>query len=534
MKERGKSGSKAGSNGSNKIYRKLSNMVSNKFSSKERKDLSYRTKLTSFFLLAIAITILVGLYNYISSQMLMQDMTDLLNKSQELTALYKEVDEIQSDLEVYLSTRSSDSLQSFYNHSNSISYNNSILKADTDYTDRGVRITNLTGMIDHYLKILDETIVDKRNRKISDYTAGYQQAVKEYNYIGSYIKEIMSTDLSDSAEKYIDIRREADRSSILSYTMFGISFALILVLIVLFSYEITRPITKLSAYAKEVSSGNFEVDISEEGTSSEIRVLYRAFGKMTRSIKKYINELKEKERLERVLIQEKYDNLKMKNALHEAELLALQSQVNPHFIFNSINIGAKVAMLQGDSVTCEYLENFADIFRYNLKGLDYNATLSDEVNNVMAYMSLLTTRFGDFIEFRTDIPEDPEIKDFIIPRMTLQPLTENAYIHGISKLEEGGIIELSVRKEEERVIIIVSNSGDHFPEEAIQLILNRKWKHEKNEKQKGHTTGIGMDNVLKRLRLFYDDYNVMNIISKDGVTKVILSLPFVNRREEDM
>ena len=302
---------------------------------RKRRDLSYRTKLTSFFLLATAITIIVGLYNYISSRMLMEDMTDLLNKSQELTALYKEVDEIQNDLEVYLSTRSSESLQSFYNHSNSISSDNDILKQDAEYSDRGVRIMNLTGMIEHYLKTLDETIVDKRNRKISDYTKGYQQAVKEYNFIGSYIKEIMSSDLSDSAQRYQEIQTEANNSTVLSYTMFGISFALILVIIVLFSYEITRPITKLSSYAKEVSEGNFEVDITEEGTSSEIRVLYRAFSKMTKSIREYIDELKEKERLERVLIQEKYDNLKMKNALHEAELLALQSQVNPHFILNS-------------------------------------------------------------------------------------------------------------------------------------------------------------------------------------------------------
>lgn len=501
---------------------------------KKRRDFSYRTKLTSFFLLATAITILVGFYNYISSQMLMEDMTDLLNKSQELTSLYKEVDEIQNDLEVYLATRSSDSLQSFYNHSNSISSDNNILKQDAEYTDRGVRIKNLTGMIDHYLKVLDETIVDKRNRKISDYSKGYQQSVKEYNYIGSYIKEIMSTDLSDSALRYQEIRREANNSTVLSYTMFGISFALILVIIVLFSYEITRPITKLSSYAKEVSEGNFEVDIAEEGTSSEIRVLYRAFSKMTKSIREYIDKLKEKERLERVLIQEKYDNLKMKNALHEAELLALQSQVNPHFIFNSINIGAKVAMLQGDSVTCEYLENFADIFRYNLKGLDYNASLSEEVNNVSSYMSLLTTRFGDFVTFHMDIPEDPEVLEFKMPRMTLQPLTENAYIHGISKLEEGGAIELKVTKEKDRVKIIISNTGDHFPPDAIDRILNKKSKTVKKQEQRGHTTGIGMDNVLKRLRLFYDKKDVMDIVSKDGITKVILLLPINNKREMEI
>ncbi len=500
---------------------------------KKKQGFTYRTKLIGFFLLATVITTLVGLYNYTSSRVIMKNMTDLLNKSQELTTVYNELDQIQNNLEVYLSTRSSDSLQAFYDYSNSIAYYNSILKADAGYTDRGIKIKNLTGMIDHYLKILDETVMDKRNRKINEYTSGYQEAVEEYNYIGNYIQEIMSTDLSDSAQKYIEIQKEADRTSMINYFLFGIAVILISFIIILFSIEITKPISKLVSYAREVSDGNFDVDISDEKTSGEISILYQTFHRMTVSIKEYVNELKEKQRLERILNEEKVDNLKMKNALHEAELLALQSQVNPHFIFNSINIGAKVAMLQGDTVTCDYLENFADIFRYNLKGLDYNATLQEEMDNVAAYMSLLTTRFGDVIDFRLSAPDDDSIREFILPRMTLQPLVENAYIHGVSKLEEGGIIELKVTKEAERLFIVISNTGEEFPEETIETILNRKQKVKRTPSQKGHTTGIGLDNVLNRLRLFYEENDVLNITCKDGRTNVILTLPLNYKKETD-
>jgi sensor histidine kinase YesM len=500
---------------------------------KIKQGLTYRTKLIGFFLLATFITTLVGLYNYTSSRILMRDMTDLLNKSQELTTVYNELEQIQNNMEVYLSTRSSDSLQSFYDHSNSIAYNNSILKADAGYTDRGIKIKNLTGMVDHYLKLLDQTVVDKRNKKIKEYTAGYQAAVEEYNYIGNYIQEIMSTDLSDSAQKYIEIQKEADQTSMINYFLFAITILLISTIIVLFSIEITKPISKLASYAKEVSDGNFDVEITDEKTSSEISILYQTFHRMTISIKEYVNELKEKQRLERILNEEKVDNLKMKNALHEAELLALQSQVNPHFIFNSINIGAKVAMLQGDSVTCDYLENFAEIFRYNLKGLDYNATVREEVNNVVAYMNLLTTRFGDIIDFRLSVPEEDEIKDFVLPRMTLQPLVENAYIHGVSKYEDGGIIELKVKKDGDRLFIIISNTGDEFPRETIQLILSRKLKVQRPPSQKGHTTGIGLDNVLNRLRLYYEEKDVMDITCVEGRTNVILSLPFDFKKETD-
>lgn len=500
---------------------------------KQRKGMTYRTKLIGFFLLATFIITMVGLYNYTSSRVLMKDMTSLLNKSQELNMLYNQLEQIQDDLEVYLSTRSSDSLQSFYDHSNSISDNNNSLKKDAGYTERGIKIKNLTSMIDHYLKILDETIIDKRNKKIDDYTSGYQDSVEEYTYIGNYIQEIMSTDLSDSAEKYIQIQKEVKQTTIINYIMFGVTIILISVIIVLFSIEITKPISKLVSYAKEISDGNFDIEVTDEKTSSEISILFQTFNKMAISIREYVNELKEKQRLERTLIEEKVDNLKMKNALHEAELLALQSQVNPHFIFNSINIGAKVAMLQGDSVTCDYLENFAEIFRYNLKGLDYNATLQEEINNVSAYMSLLTTRFGDIIDFRLDVPDDEKIKDFILPRMTLQPLVENAYIHGVSKFDDGGIIELKVKILDNRMQVIIANTGDEFPQEIINLILSRKLKSNRNPSNKGHTTGIGIDNVLNRLRLFYEEKDVMNITCVDGVTNVILSLPLDYKKEID-
>jgi sensor histidine kinase YesM len=493
---------------------------------KERTGIAYRTKLIAFFLLATAITTLVGLYNYQSSRVLLSDMTGLLNRTQEITTLYNELDEIQFYLKDYLSTRSSDSLQAFYDYSNSINDHNRVISKEADFTVRGIKIKNLSGMVDNYLNILDQTVIDKRNKKYDDYNSGYNEAVKEYTYIGDYIEEMMSNDLSDSAHKYIEIQKEIDRSTAINYVMFGTTIILITVIIVLFSFEITRPISKLVSYAKEVSKGNFDIAITEEKTSSEIRILYQAFRRMTISIREYVNELHEKQRLERTLTEEKLNNLKMKSALHEAELMALQSQVNPHFIFNTINIGAKVAMLQGDNVTCEYLENFADIFRYNLKGLDYNATLSEEINNVEAYLNLLKARFGDTINFSIEFPEDDIIRNFILPRMTLQPLVENAYIHGVSKLEDGGVIEIKVQKKGEKLYVIIANSGDEIPQETIHLILSRKYKKKNVQEKKGHTTGIGIDNVLNRLRLFYEEKDVMDINYDGGKTNVVLILPF--------
>lgn len=494
--------------------------------------LKYRTKLITFFILAISISTLTGIYSYVSSQAMMKNTVKVLTESQEITVVYKEIEAIQNNLEVFLTTNSTDSLLSFYDHSNSISSNISGLRKSVTYTPRGIKIENVINMIEHYLTTLDNTVTAKRNRDMEAYTQGYQDSVTEYNYIGTYIKEMMSADLSDSAEKYIQIQEKYNQVSKFNNTLLVFVVIIILVIIIIFSIEITKPLSKLAAYAKEISDGNFEVDVQVGNTTGEINLLYQAFHVMTINIRKHVYELQEKQKLERTLNEEKVNNLRMKSALREAELLALQSQVNPHFIYNTINIGAKIAMLQGDNMTCEYLETAADIFRYNLKGLETQTTLQSEIDNVVNYIYLLRMRFGDVIEFRLEEDISEELKEYHLPRMTLQPLVENAYIHGIGELEEGGVIGLSARKEGNFLMVTVWDTGKGMSEEKIRKILKNKTKDKTEKKDKGHTTGIGVDNVLKRLRLYYGKYDVMDIKSEEGRTQFILKLPLKYKGSE--
>lgn len=501
-------------------------MISGK---KERKGVTYRAKLITFFLLALIIAFQVGLYGYISSRVLMNDMTQLIERTQNLTELYNELNQVQLHTEDYLSSRSTESLQYFYDSNNKVTTLMQKLKDDTDYTKRGIKIKNLNGMLDKYLANLDETIMYKRNKQVDDYVIGYQETLHAHENICNYIETILSSDLTESAKQYTEIRENTDKANMVTYTLFFISITLIIFIIILFSNEITKPLRRLALYAGEVTRGNYDVEVDDDKTSSEVRILFKTFRMMKESIKKSINELKEKQKLERSLNQEKLNNLKIKSALHEAELLALQSQVNPHFIFNSINIGSKIAMLQGDEVTCDYLENFAELFRYNLKGLGFNAKISEEINNVKAYMNLMLVRFGDYFEFKLDIEEDEELLNFILPRMTLQPLVENAFIHGGGQDDDGGIIEIKAIKTDESVIISVSNTGSEITPEIIEQILSQIYKKPEDKKYQGHTTGIGIDNVLSRLKLFYKEDNIMDIKCSNGWTRFIMTLPRFNK-----
>lgn len=500
---------------------------------KQIMSLKYRTILILFFLLSVLIAFLAGLYSYLSAQILLKDSAQLFNKNTELAAVYKEIGEIQEDIALYLSTASTDSLLAFYDHTTVINQSVDRMLTTADYTERGVKIKNVGGMVKYYLVMGEDTVTARRGRNIDVYTEGYTQTVKVNSYIMRYIEEIMSGDLIDSADKYEVINSRTQNATLFNNLLIALVVAFVSFAIVLFSIRITRPIGRLADYARQIANGDYDVHIEPLNTSGEITVLFNVFSLMASSIRQHVSELHEKQQLEMMVNEQRMNNLKIKNALRESELLALQSQVNPHFIFNTINIGAKIAMMQGDDMTCNYLENAADIFRYNLKGLDCNATLREEIDNVISYMNLLTTRFGDAVHFRLDCPDDTEILSTVLPRMTLQPIVENAYIHGIGPREEGGMIRLIVSRDEEYVYVTVSDNGVGMTQETITRLL-REDKEDSvpmRRAQKGHTTGIGVDNVLKRLRLFFGHTDVMCIECGGGETRVIFTLPIAQQED---
>lgn len=487
----------------------------------------FRTKLLIFFLLTIIVVLLASIYMYFSLQILMKDTTVMYEKTMQLTAVYRQLSSIQQEIQFYLSTNSSDSLIAFYDYMNGIRGLADSLIKDVNYSPEGIKSANAANMIINYLDNAEKAIMAKRGRDIDGYTHYYALTVKENNDIMRYIEEIMSGELISTSDNYAAISKRIHFATTFNNILIICVIVFVSAMIISFSFQITKPITELASYAKRVSVGDFDVEV-QSVTGGEIGVLYNAFNLMVVSIKEYINEIQEKARLKASLNEQQLNNLKMKNELREAELLALQSQINPHFIFNTINIGAKIAMLEGDKRTCAYLENAADIFRYNLKGLDSYVTLKEEIENVCAYIYLLQTRFGDSVNFKTDFGDDPSALDIQVPRMILQPIAENAYIHGISEMEEGGTITLMVRSNEEFVYVYVMDNGKGMSQEKINELLGDDGEGEIQTvlaKKKGHTTGIGMNNVINRLRLYYNKKDAVDIMCEDGLTKIIFILP---------
>lgn len=189
----------------------------------------------------------------------------------------------------------------------------------------------------------------------------------------------------------------------------------------------------------------------------------------------------------------------------QAELKALQNQINPHFLFNAINTIVSYCRTQ-PMIARRLLLKLSEVFRYTLQSQGYLCTLKDELKLVQDYMSIEKARFGDRIQLIIDVPS--ELLDIKIPRLSLQPLVENAIRHGVSRLAETGKIEIKAREIDAGVEIKVKDNGVGIEAEQIDKILNPGH---------GNNMGIGLSNVNQRLINIFGQKSRIKVESQVGV-----------------
>ena len=184
------------------------------------------------------------------------------------------------------------------------------------------------------------------------------------------------------------------------------------IMVVMMTRRLTRPLKILSRRAKEVTAGDLSVDIPVFRTGDEVESLSKAFDKMMGSIREYV----EAQRVSMEKENEMRENeLKTQTLLKDAQLKYLQSQINPHFLFNTLNAGMQLAMIEDADKTALFIENMAEFFRYNLSRINEDATLADEIQLVDHYIYILNVRFAGDIHYKKEI--EPGLENVLVPSM---------------------------------------------------------------------------------------------------------------------
>lgn len=229
-------------------------------------------------------------------------------------------------------------------------------------------------------------------------------------------------------------------------------------------------------------------------------------------IKTAVNDLVQKElhATNQKLMEELDARATLETLLEEAQFKILQSQINPHFLFNTLNTISRLAYLENAEQTQKVTYSLANIMRYSLRNIDQPVTLKEELNYVKNYINIQQSRFRSLIQFEEIV--EVEADAIKIPKLSIQPIIENAFIHGFEPNNSTVMIKIHVFLGKGNIVIEVSDTGVGMTKEKVSSIFSHT-----SEKKNSHTTGIGMNNVKKRLQLYFgEEYGITAIESKLG------------------
>lgn len=274
------------------------------------------------------------------------------------------------------------------------------------------------------------------------------------------------------------------------------------------SDKISNPIKRLDGSVREIESGNLDVEIVPSG-SYEVEHLGKSIKNMLGRIKVLMSDLVEEH-----------------NAKRKSEFDTLQSQINPHFLYNTLDIIVWMIENENSDKAVSIVTALAKFFRISLSKGKNIITVKDEVEHVRNYLMIQNMRFKNRFEYSIDV--DEEVLSYSSLKLMLQPLVENAIYHGMEFMDGDGEIDVKVFKENESLYFTITDNGLGMSEDMVEALLSKDFVPSK----KG--SGIGVKNVNERIKLYFgNEYGLKVESEPDEGTKITIHLPAIVYGEKD-
>lgn len=492
------------------------------------KSLPLQAKISIIYIFANLLVFAINIILLVGINSMSGEMDMVYRGNVHLNELSVALEGVQDGMTDYLNAKTSDALEEYYRSEQD--YREMMQELNEDIT--GVSFSrmerNIKYMSENYLELVGQTIEAKRGRNVEKYRVRYENATQIYQYISTYIQSLNSEQFKHNSQNYVEISKDFRLFETISIIVICVAILGNVAIIIRLAGAIVSPLTTLAGAADEVAKGNFDIELLEVQSRDEIGVVTGAFNQMVVSIRQYIEKIRESMEVERAL---KEKELLMETHLKDAQLKYLQAQINPHFLFNTLNAGAQLAMMEGADRTYEYVQNMAEFFRYNVKKGDEIVTLQEEIELVDNYIYILNVRFSGDIHYEKKI--DKSLLCAQMPSMILQPIVENCVNHGIREMGGEGKIFLSVYGIDDVVCVSIRDNGKGMSEDTICKVIGGTYRE---QELSAGSNGIGMDNVIARLKLFTETDDVISIISEgeNRGTEVILYLQMKEREEDDV
>ena len=467
---------------------------------------SIQTKLLSAFILTTVPIMLMNMFMYINTNRMLESLDEVYAENINLNEIADTLDKIDESLTGYMNTRSSTSMEDYYRYVQDYSNLTEALYGDISSNKLLLMERDIKNMSQNYVELTNYALDGKRGGNIEKYRVRYQEAGKLYAYLKSMISELNNERFRRNAEIYQLQSSSLRALELMNVISIGVIGIMNVIMIFILTRSITKPLIRLSDVAGIVSEGNLNIEMVPIESEDEVGVVTKAFNQMLENIRRYIERLRENMETER---QHKEKELLMESHLKDAQLKYLQAQINPHFLFNTLNAGAQLAMMEGADKTYTYVQRVADFFRYNIKKDQDEVTLAEEISLVDTYIYILNVRFAGDIHYSKEI--DESLLNVKLPGMTLQPIVENSVNYGIRNIDWEGEIKLRVYRQDNTVCISIKDNGVGIPKDKLEKILSGKFHVDNGMTD---SNGVGLDNVVNRLKLYFGEDDIMDIISE--------------------
>ena len=316
--------------------------------------------------------------------------------------------------------------------------------------------------------------------------------------IENYMHDFLGDEVRELARLRGMIGRQTTLLIISSVVAMGALFIALLLYSLRVSRSITGPIRALTEKAERFGADNFS-SLPVDTSIAELKTLDRNFDKMAGRI----TSLMEKQRQDQ-------------QSLHRAELELLQAQINPHFLYNTLDSIAILAESQREEDVVNMVTSLSTFFRNSLNRGEDIISLRAELIQAKSYLEIQQIRYSDILTYSISLPE--EIQDVTVPKLILQPLIENALYHGIKNRRGRGVIQITGEKQNDDILLQVRDNGAGMTEEQLQRLQAGVYEE--------HHSGLGLKNVHQRIRLYCGEPYGLTFESKQGIgTTVTVLLP---------
>lgn len=482
----------------------------------EKINSSIYTLLSIYIIFILLICLMIfSLSNYLSFS-LIKDTSEHIEVNSYLYKFYQECDIMDSSARTFLYSKDK---VDYDNYVNAFNESSDILsKIASIIPESKNRLSYLNNMLlsyDEYLNTHIESVNSSNIYEISQNLIYLNQLIKEtqleYNeYLNTYLRSKLNK-ISTNWKT---------RTTLLFLLIVFVAINVLIFEFKLFE-KITKPIKIMVSNINNIAKGNYNIRHSNTEIR-EYKILAESIDLLAKDVSEKIYLIEQEEKLKRTILEQSNENLKIKNLLVQAEVKVLQMQINPHFLFNTINMISQYAYLDGKTEITELMNRFSNVLRYAIEKTNKQSTIMNEITYIKDYLFIQKKRFKDQFNFKINIEDN--ITNIELPALIIQPLVENSIQHGLQNRATGAEIVIMIFNQtingKDYLQIEVEDNGIGMNCDKLEELFTTL-DRVKDSNISFSNKHIGLINVYKRLYMFWGRDLIFNIESEEDCGTIV-------------